>query len=213
MRCGRAVCRKLHSGRGQTFILVMTVTALAAVLGTIAMSTALMSLRLRSMKRLSDKNFYHLELAVEEIRAGVGVDASLTAESAVEGEWEIAYLYDIGVGDPVILTEDAAVRMSSRKEAAVLSAGAYLADFSLTIPIQGSARTVEDRTEELSVSVGDMQLTEAGAVVFKDVTFTLINYERDAQTQICCDLVVRDPADTGRGSDEGVLVENWRRIG
>lgn len=70
--------KRLRGRDGQTFILVMTVTALATVLGLMAMSGALLSIRLYGMKRISDKNFYKLEMAVEEIRAGLTRDVVQT---------------------------------------------------------------------------------------------------------------------------------------
>ena len=69
--------RRLDDQSGQTFILVMTVTALATVLGIMAMSGALMSIRLYGTKRLSDKNFYKLEMVGEEIRAGLSRDVAI----------------------------------------------------------------------------------------------------------------------------------------
>ncbi len=204
---------RLRSERGQTFILVMTVTALATVLGVMAMSGALMSVRLKSMHRMTDKNFYRLELAVEEIRAGVARDVS-DAYRMDPYDWQTSYLKEhVGILDLAVLEEENEKRMRTRKEAADRTAGEYLAGFSLTLPVEGSERVVTDRTEEVSVKVGGVK-RYADAVVFHEVEFILINYERDVQTSISCDLIVRPQGTDGSARiGEVVSFADWRRIG
>lgn len=204
---------RLRSEKGQTFILVMTVTALATVLGIMAMSGALMSVRIKSMRRMTDKNFYRLEMAVEEIRAGVARDVTETM-AADPTNWQEKYLKEhVGILDLSVLSEDNEKRMKSRKEAADRSAAAYLADFSATLPMAGTERVVTDRTEEVSVSVGGVRV-RSEQIVIQDVEFVLINYERDVQTSICCDLIIR-PADAYGSAriEEVVSFADWRRIG
>ncbi|MCR5674499.1 MAG: hypothetical protein K6G16_02195 [Lachnospiraceae bacterium] len=213
-RLFRKAAGRLASTDGQTFILVMTVTALATVLGIMAMSSALMSVRLRGMKRLSDKNFYHLELATQEIRAGILCDVTAAVKKSGEEDWRIPFLQEtVGIRDLSVLSEENAVRMSSRREAAAADAAAYLAEFSVTIPVTGSVKRVQDRTEEMTVSAEDVQVDASGRLVFRGVRFRLVNYERDAQSEILCDLVLTAPEEDGARLDEVVRFENWQRIG
>ncbi len=216
MRAFFQKCRKrLRSRAGQTFVLVMTVTAMGTVLGFMAMSAALMSMRVRAANRLADKTFYRLEMAEEEIRAGLSRDMMEVAAGASQGrDWRVMLLDSrMGIHDVNVLLPENAAKMASRREAAGKSAGEYLAELSATIPVAGHARTVQDRTEEITVTVGDIELGTAGELLLKDVEMTLINYERDSQAQIICDLTLRIP-DQGRiPLNEVVRVGNWRRIG
>ena len=204
---------KLKSERGQTFILVTTVTALATVLGIMAMGGALLSLRMRGMKRLSDKNFYRLELAVNEIGAGIAGDVTANIKTSDADTWTRDLLSSrLSITDISLLDEDTYQRMASRRAFVGENAAQWLESFSLTIPAESRSMAVTDRTEEIKVTVGDIALERGGAVVLKDVAVTLTNYERDAQAAVYCDVKIMYPI--GRsGVDEVVRLENWRRVG
>ncbi|MCR4763621.1 MAG: hypothetical protein K5696_08820 [Lachnospiraceae bacterium] len=213
-RLAKTIRSRLSGERGQTFILVMTVTALATVLGVMAMSAALMGVRLRSMNRMADKNFYRLELALEEIRSGTARDVTSDAPQADNSLWRGRFLEEhVGIHDLSVLAEENAVRMSNRLESAYADAAGYLAGFSATIPVAGKRTVVKERTEELSITVGGISLERPDCIVFSDVQMVLINYERDAQTAIVCDLILHIPKSGAEGVHEVVGIENWRRIG
>ena len=205
--------RKMRSESGQTFILVTTVTALATVLGVMAMGGALLSLRMRGMKRLSDKNFYRLELALNEMCAGIAGDVTVNADISDPHAWAENVLSSrLSIMDISVLDDVSYQRMSSRRSFAGENAAQWVESFSLTIPSASKSRAVTDKTEEVNVTVGDIRLNSDDSVVLKDVTVTLTNYERDAQTAINCDMRIYYPI--GRsGIDEVVKLENWRRIG
>ena len=69
-----------------------------------------------------------------------------------------------------------------------------------------------DRTEEISTQVEDIRIGYDGTITLSRVHLVLMNYERDARSEIVCDLVIRAPSAI-RTVDEVVLVENWERIG
>lgn len=64
--------KKKLNNTGSAMILVLTILSLIAIMGALAMSTALLNLRMRGVNRLSDKNFYRLETALDEIYAQLG---------------------------------------------------------------------------------------------------------------------------------------------
>ena len=114
MRAFFQKCRKrLRSRAGQTFVLVMTVTAMGTVLGFMAMSAALMSMRVRAANRLADKTFYRLEMAEEEIRAGLSRDMMEVAAGASQGrDWRVMLLDSrMGIHDVNVLLPENAVRI------------------------------------------------------------------------------------------------------
>lgn len=63
--------KKLNNA-GSAMIMALTVIALISILGTMALSSALLNVKLREMNRKSDKNFYYLEIALDEIYAQTG---------------------------------------------------------------------------------------------------------------------------------------------
>lgn len=67
--------RKLNN-EGSALILTLTVLSLIAILGVMALSTSLLNMKMRSLNRRSDKNFYYLETALDEIYAQTGRIAS-----------------------------------------------------------------------------------------------------------------------------------------
>lgn len=69
---GRQPRKKKLNNTGSAMILVLTILSLIAIMGALAMSTALLNLRMRGVNRLSDKNFYRLETALDEIYAQLG---------------------------------------------------------------------------------------------------------------------------------------------
>lgn len=60
------------NNRGSALIMVLTVIALISILGALSMSTALLNVKMRALNRGSDKNFYELETALDEIYAQTG---------------------------------------------------------------------------------------------------------------------------------------------
>ena len=67
--------RKLNN-TGSAMIMALTVISLIAILGFMALSTALLNVKMRNLNRKSDKNFYYLETALDEIYAQAGRMAS-----------------------------------------------------------------------------------------------------------------------------------------
>ena len=165
------------------------------------------------MKRLSDKNFYRLELAVNEIGAGIAGDVTANINTSDVNTWTRDLLASrLSITDISLLDEDTYQRMASRRAFVGENAAKWLESFSLTIPASSRSMAAMDRTEEIKVSVGDIALGRGGSVILKDVAVTLTNYERDAQATIYCDIRIIYPI--GRsGVDEVVRLENWRRVG
>ena len=64
--------KKKLSNSGSAMILALTVLSLIAILGIMALSSALLNVRMRDLNRKSDKNFYYLETALDEIYAQTG---------------------------------------------------------------------------------------------------------------------------------------------
>ena len=76
--------RKLNNA-GSTMIMALTIVSLIAILGVMALSTALLNVKMRNLNRRSDKNFYYLETALDEIYAQTGRMASnILKENYVE---------------------------------------------------------------------------------------------------------------------------------
>lgn len=70
---------------GSAMIMALTIVSLIAVLGVMALSTALLNVKMRNLNRRSDKNFYYLETALDEIYAQTGRMASnILKENYVE---------------------------------------------------------------------------------------------------------------------------------
>lgn len=67
--------RKLNN-QGSAMVMVLSMIAFIAILGAIAMSTSLVNIKMRGMNRASDKNFYYLETALDEIYAQLGRESS-----------------------------------------------------------------------------------------------------------------------------------------
>ena len=66
-------------------IMALTIVSLIAILGVMALSTALLNVKMRNLNRRSDKNFYYLETALDEIYAQTGRMASnILKENYVE---------------------------------------------------------------------------------------------------------------------------------
>lgn len=68
--------KKKLNNSGSAMILALTVLSLIAILGIMALSSALLNVRMRDLNRKSDKNFYYLETALDEIYAQTGRMAS-----------------------------------------------------------------------------------------------------------------------------------------
>ncbi|MCB6610339.1 hypothetical protein V3C10_03875 [[Clostridium] symbiosum] len=76
--------RKLNN-TGSAMIMALTIVSLIAILGVMALSTALLNVKMRNLNRRSDKNFYYLETALDEIYAQTGRMASnILKENYVE---------------------------------------------------------------------------------------------------------------------------------
>lgn len=70
---------------GSAMIMALTIVSLIAILGVMALSTALLNVKMRNLNRRSDKNFYYLETALDEIYAQTGRMASnILKENYVE---------------------------------------------------------------------------------------------------------------------------------
>lgn len=67
--------KKLNN-TGSAMIMALTIISMIAILGVMALSTALLNLKMRDLNRKSDKNFYYLETALDEIYAQTGRMAS-----------------------------------------------------------------------------------------------------------------------------------------
>lgn len=77
--------RKKLNNAGSTMIMALTIVSLIAILGVMALSTALLNVKMRNLNRRSDKNFYYLETAMDEIYAQTGRMASnILKENYVE---------------------------------------------------------------------------------------------------------------------------------
>lgn len=57
-------------------VMALTIISFIAILGVLAMSTSLLNIQMRSLNRSSDRNFYYLETALDEIYARVGMISS-----------------------------------------------------------------------------------------------------------------------------------------
>lgn len=76
-RCNQHMSeRKKLNNAGSAMVMALTVIALISILGTMALSTALLNVKMREMNRRSDKNFYYIETALDEIYAQTGRMAS-----------------------------------------------------------------------------------------------------------------------------------------
>lgn len=60
------------NNQGFALVFVLTIISFIAILGVITTSTALLNVRMRGLNRDSDKNFYQLEIALDEIYAQTG---------------------------------------------------------------------------------------------------------------------------------------------
>lgn len=69
-------CKRLNN-QGSAMIMALAVISLVAILGALSLSTALLNLKMRDLNRRSDRNFYYLETALDEIYARTGM---VTAE-------------------------------------------------------------------------------------------------------------------------------------
>ncbi|MCR5092618.1 MAG: hypothetical protein K6B72_01390 [Lachnospiraceae bacterium] len=283
---------KLRQTGGQTFILVMTVTALATVLGIMAMSGALLSIRLYGTKRISDKNFYKLEMVEGEVKAGltrdvtdfyfismynwqqadeeledteetadaenpedtedtadteeqeetedtadtedaegtgeqedfaddeaadgedasevIGPDLLATTGPQAPAEWFLRNR--VGIFDPSIYETSSKIQMDTRKEAGLRLMETYLSGLSSSVTAEGTRSITSEKTEILSVRVEDIRVNPDGTLILQGVHLILTNYERDARSEISCDMVIRAPAEITT-VDEVVRFENWERIG
>lgn len=72
----RHLCFTKLGNKGSAMIMVLTIISFIAVLGVMSLSTALINIRMRGINRVSDKNFYYLETALDEIYAQTGRVAS-----------------------------------------------------------------------------------------------------------------------------------------
>lgn len=291
----KAARGKLRQTGGQTFILVMTVTALATVLGIMAMSGALLSIRLYGTKRISDKNFYKLEMVEGEVKAGltrdvtdfyfismynwqqadeepedteetadaenpedtgdaadteapedtedtadtedtedaedeadqedpagdetaegedtsevIGPDLLATTGPQAPAEWFLRNR--VGIFDPSIYEASNKIQMDTRKEAGLRLMETYLSGLSSSVTAEGTRSITSEKTEILSVRVEDIRVNPDGTLILQGVHLILTNYERDARSEISCDMVIRAPAEITT-VDEVVRFENWERIG
>lgn len=80
------------NNRGSAMIFVMTILSLISILGVLAMSTALINVRMRGINRDSDKNFYYLETALDEIYARTGMMSSEILKSQYESILKKLYI-------------------------------------------------------------------------------------------------------------------------
>ncbi|MEG2451920.1 MAG: hypothetical protein RSA77_03385 [Clostridium sp.] len=163
--------RKMNN-KGSAMIMVLTIISLIAILGAMSMSTALVNIKMRGVNRDSDKNFYYLETALDEIYAQTGRISSeiLKAEYAsVLGE-----LYKID-SDTIDVEEDANEKANEKLKKQFMDA----LTTQLQIPLPGGG---ESDLTEVSKILKDFSPTltkeEAGGSNFS-VTVGEVIFQKD----------------------------------
>lgn len=107
--------KRKRNNAGSAMIMALTVISLIAILGVMALSTALLNVKMRNLNRRSDKNFYYLETALDEIYAQTGRMASnILKENYVE---VVGSLYKDGYRT----NDEANLQLKSRFISALLS--------------------------------------------------------------------------------------------
>ncbi|WP_147347993.1 hypothetical protein [Clostridium sp. AM58-1XD] len=72
------------NNRGSAMLLVLTVISLIALLGFMSLSAAVTNWQIRMLGRKSERNFYFLETALDEIYSGLGEEAGECLKRAMK---------------------------------------------------------------------------------------------------------------------------------
>lgn len=192
-------------------VMVLTIVSFIAILGVIAMSTALLNIKMRGLNRSSDKNFYYLETALDEIHAQLGRTASEILKEEYADILSRLYTEDLDTNEKandelakalalklrdefdVTLSEDAEVQAENcAKTAEKLKtyAATFTADADKKEQFQVTVGAV-DFQKKASEAIGTDQIYSG--LVFRDVCLTYINPDTDIESALTVDLRIDTP--------------------
>lgn len=196
--------REKLNNKGSAMILVVTVLSFIAILGVISITVSLLNIRMRGLNRRSDKNFYYLETALEEIYAQTG---RLSSELLKEAYADIiSNLYQPGYEDNEEanqkLKEDFIDALTGELEISGLS-GENITDEEECQALADRLKQFSDtvQKENLDVSVGsvrfhrdmDAPLNVYGGLVIEQLCLTYTEPETDTESALTVDLNIQVP--------------------
>lgn len=210
-----------HSGivknnRGSSMILVLAVVSMVMILSFGAMSASLAAMRMSRRSRESDENFYRLEMALDEIYAGLGRYSGGILKGHYVEVLEKLYRPD-GYTDNrsaneafcEAVTGELALDMGECRKAEE-----FVRQFSVTLP-----------DEKLGIRAGEIDAGEdekRGVFRIRDLCLTYRDSGNSVRSSLTVDIVIRVPYlhfldgdDTPSAEPEDysdfIGFENWRR--
>lgn len=207
--------RKLNN-QGSAMIMALAVISFVVILGALSLSTALLNLKMRSLNRKSDRNFYYLETALDEIYARAGV---VTAEQLKDSYAEIVgklYQENMVKNSEAnkAFSEDAMERLLTKFKLAELKNSPVSPDGSLTVTdeelcgaaadlLKGYSETFKEKNLDASIEAIILKQAEYGedgvedsaynTLIFKGLCLTYTEPETAIQSSLTVDLQIGVP--------------------
>lgn len=204
---------KRGNNKGSALVLVLTVISFIAILGAISMSTALMNIKIRGLNRSSDKNFYRLEIALDEIYAQTGRRAAeilkeeyasilsglyregLDTNEKANEELQKRFIEQFQKEFKIKLSSEDSVKEENCKKAAEV-----LKEFATSF----AAEEETEAKEKLRVSVREVEFKKSPSpspgeperytgVTFKGMCLNYENTETDVESALTLDLRIDVP--------------------
>lgn len=199
------------NNKGSAMLLVLTVISLIAILGFISLSAAAAAWQMQALRRKSEKNFYFLETALDEIYSGLGQTAGDAMETGYEkvlgglyttyktndeanSAFSKIYLEELeetlGVSFRTGLGEEADMAEKLKSYSATIEKEKLTVEIGDIFYADGTAERVPEGMED-----GTEKETEEGRqqVTLKDLCLTYVNPETKMESSITVDLALRTP--------------------
>lgn len=207
----RHLCFTKLGNKGSAMIMVLTIISFIAVLGAMSLSTALINIRMRGINRISDKNFYYLETALDEIYAQTGrVSSEILKEEYAKVLGEL-YQKDMDTDEKAnerlrkefmtALLKELNVKQSDTTPGNVdncKNAAEKLRSYAATfIPTPDGAESLTVTIDSVLINDGSSDNMNKGSadssLLFEGLCLTYVNPETEMESALTVDLKINVP--------------------